>query len=203
MRASTFMFASDLCDEGFDVVLGRVADAGLDGVTLACAYHHARDVFPHNPAGRVRFLDGGAVFFRPDPARFRDLRKSDDDFGFSRKEEKPSPGKQLGTILKDGPGVGVHVVIWCDSLNNLNRSFDRQTIREFEMRVLFQMSPNDSSTLIDSPLAARLGPRRAFFSSEEQGTLEKFRPYGLPGEEWWTWVRDLLVKRRASDIVIS
>jgi DNA segregation ATPase FtsK/SpoIIIE-like protein len=138
-----------------------------------------------------------------DLARFRDLRKSDDDFGFSRKEEKPSPGKQLGTILKDGPGVGVHVVIWCDSLNNLNRSFDRQTIREFEMRVLFQMSPNDSSTLIDSPLAARLGPRRAFFSSEEQGTLEKFRPYGPPTEQWWTWVRDHLVKRRASDTVIS
>ena len=47
------------------------------------------------------------------------------------------------------------------------------------MRVLFQMSAADSSTLIDSPAASRLGPNRAFFSSEE-GRLEKFRPYGVP-----------------------
>ena len=94
-------------------------------------------------------------------------------------------------------------MIWCDSLNNLNRVFDRQTIREFEMRVLFQMSPNDSSTLIDSPHASRLGPHRAFFSSEEQGTLEKFRPYGLPSEEWWSGVRTHLITRRSSNIVAT
>ena len=41
---------------------------GLGGVTVAAAYHEGRDVFPHNPVRRVRFLESGAVFFPPGPA---------------------------------------------------------------------------------------------------------------------------------------
>jgi hypothetical protein len=124
--------------------------------------------------------------------RFRDLRKAEDDFGFTRREEKPNPAKQLADILREGPSVGVHTLVWCDSFNNLNRAFDRQTLREFELRVLFQMSATDSSNLIDTPLASKLGLHRALFHSEEQGRLEKFRPYGLPSEAWLQWVKQHL-----------
>ena len=48
------------------------------------------------------------------------------------------------------------------------------------MRVLFQMSPTDSGHMLDAPHASKLGPHRAFFASEDQNRLEKFRPYGLP-----------------------
>jgi hypothetical protein len=119
-----------------------------------------------------------------DLQRFRDLRKADDDFGFSGGSEKPSTAKQFATIVRDGPPVGVHTIVWCDNLNNLNRCLERATLREFEMRVLFQMSANDSSTLIDSPLANKLGPNRAIFHSEEQGSVEKFRPYAIPTALW-------------------
>ena len=122
-----------------------------------------------------------------DIQRFRDLRKADDDFGFSSSfgEDKPaSPSKSFTNILKDGPAVGVHTLVWCDSVNNLNRTFDRQGLREFEIRVLFQMSANDSSTLIDSPAAGKLGANRALFYSEEENRIEKFRPYGLPDPAW-------------------
>jgi hypothetical protein len=69
-----FAFASDLRDEGVETVLHNVGErAGLGGVTLAAAYHHGRDIFPHNPARKVHFLDGGAVFFQPDLARYRGL----------------------------------------------------------------------------------------------------------------------------------
>ncbi|MGN6564883.1 MAG: hypothetical protein ACTHMU_19665 [Thermomicrobiales bacterium] len=75
MQGAIFMFATDLHDEGFDAVLDNVQQrAGLHGVSLACAYHHARDIFPHNPVRRVRFLEGGTVFFQPDPARYAGLR---------------------------------------------------------------------------------------------------------------------------------
>ena len=47
------------------------------------------------------------------------------------------------------------------------------------------MSANDSSTLIDSPVPpASSGPNRALYFSEEEGRLEKFRPYGLPTDDW-------------------
>ncbi|HMC88924.1 MAG TPA: hypothetical protein VKI17_05225, partial [Gemmataceae bacterium] len=63
----------------------------------------------------------------------------------------------------------------------------------------FQMSSNDSSSLIDSPVASRLGPYRAFFHSEEQGKLEKFRPYGLPPREWLAQVKERLGARRPGE----
>jgi hypothetical protein len=80
--------------------------------------------------------------------------------------------------------VAVHTLVWCDSVNNLNRTFDRQGLKEFEIRVLFQMSANDSSALIDSPAAGKLGENRALFFSEEENRIEKFRPYGLPDPQW-------------------
>jgi hypothetical protein len=124
--------------------------------------------------------------------RFRDLRRADDDFGFSRRGENvpPSAAKLFGTILREGPALGVYTLVWCDTLNNVNRALDRQGLREFEMRVLFQMSAADSSNLIDIPLASKLGLHRALFFSEDRGQPEKFRPYGLPSDEWLAWVKE-------------
>jgi DNA segregation ATPase FtsK/SpoIIIE, S-DNA-T family len=121
--------------------------------------------------------------------RFRDLRKEEDDFGYSQTAETASPAKHFASILREGSGLGVHVLLWCDTLTNASRCLDRHAMREFSMRVLFQMSPNDSSTLIDSPLAGKLGLHRAYFHNEEEGRLEKFRPYGLPAEDWLAWYK--------------
>ena len=131
-------------------------------------------------------LDGEAVFVViRDLGRFRELRKSDGDFGFSfGSEKKAGPAQNFNTILKDGPTVGIHTIIWCDSLTNLMRTFERGALKEFELRVLFQMSQSDSSQLVDSPAAGKLGPNRALFIHEETGTLEKFRPYAFPTPEW-------------------
>jgi ABC-type multidrug transport system fused ATPase/permease subunit len=139
-----------------------------------------------------------------DIQRFRDLRKGDDDFGFSSsfgEDKPPSAAKSFGTILKEGPAVAVHTLVWCDSVNNLNRTFDRSSLREFELRVLFQMSANDSSALIDSPAAGKLGPNRALFFSEEENRIEKFRPYGLPDPKWLASVTQRLKSRPLPEFV--
>lgn len=136
--------------------------------------------------------------FINDLGRLRDLRRNEDDFGFSTGSsdgEKPKPDKLLASLIKEGPPVGIHVITWCDGLNNLNRTFDRQTLREFGLRILFQMSPADSSTLIDSPAASRLGQHRAYFHHEDVGRMEKFRPYGAPTEEWLADLRARLQSR--------
>jgi energy-coupling factor transporter ATP-binding protein EcfA2 len=132
-------------------------------------------------------LEGEAVFLViRDLGRFRELRKSEGDFGFGGfgGEKKAGPADNLLTILRDGPPVGIHIITWCDSLTNLQRTFDRGAIKEFELRVLFQMSSSDSSTLVDTPIAAKLGPNRGLFIHEETGTVEKFRPYAFPSPEW-------------------
>ena len=95
-----------------------------------------------------------------------------------------NPAQQFAAILRDGPEVGVHTLVWCDTVTNLNRTLDRRLLREFALRVAFQMSAEDSSTLLDSPAASKVGPNRAYLYSEDEGRLEKFRPYGLPPAEW-------------------
>jgi hypothetical protein len=71
VKAAMMVYATDLVDEGFDNVLETIQERGaIDGVELAALYHHARDLYPHNPVRRVQFADGGACFFRPDPRRY-------------------------------------------------------------------------------------------------------------------------------------
>jgi hypothetical protein len=138
-------------------------------------------------------------FFVFDLARFRDLRH-DESLGYSfGGEPRPaSPGQQFSDILREGPAVGVHTIAWCDTLNNLQRAIDRQGLREFDVRVLFQMSGADSSQLIDLPLASKLGPNLALFYNEEEGRIEKFRPYAWPADDWLAWVRERLFARSAA-----
>jgi hypothetical protein len=140
--------------------------------------------------------DGPELFlFIHDLPRFRDLRRREDEFSFSRREEEAGPLEHLEVILREGAGLGAHLIVWCDTVNNLNRHFTHQVLREFEMRVLFQMSPADSGHMLDLPLASKLGAHRALFHSEEQNRLEKFRPYGVPSQEWLNWVGQQLAKR--------
>ena len=127
-------------------------------------------------------------------ARFRDLQRSD-DFGFSMDSDaSESSDKQLARILREGPGFGIHAVIWCDTYNNTSRWLERQTLHDVSMRVLFPMSSSDSANLMDSPAAGNLGVHRAYFYSEEEGDREKFRPYGPPDDEWISRVAETLAK---------
>ena len=137
-----------------------------------------------------------------DGARLRDLRKSDDDFGYSfgksDEDQKPSPSKQFGELVREGPALGIHILTWFDTLNSLQRVLDRTLLREFEMRILFSMSANDSASIIDSPLANRLGPHRALFVTDDQTRLEKFRPYHVPTDDWLTWATSRWTSRASS-----
>ena len=132
--------------------------------------------------------------------RYRALRKGEETFSFgsSDEEKAPDPGKQFAEILREGPPVGVHVVAWADTAVAVDRTLDRHAMREFDNRVLFQMSASDSSNLIDSPAANKLGFHRALAYSEEQGVTEKFRPYALPERAWLQEVKEQLSSRSAA-----
>jgi DNA segregation ATPase FtsK/SpoIIIE, S-DNA-T family len=132
--------------------------------------------------------------------RYRMLRKSEESFGgFSMdadaEKKAAPPDKLLADILREGPALGVHVISWVDTAASIDRTFDRGAMREFDNRILFQMSAADSSNLIDSPAANKLGFHRALAYSEELGTMEKFRPYALPGKEWLERLRSHLGQR--------
>ena len=120
--------------------------------------------------------------------KFKKLRY-EDDFSFSMSDDdeatEAKPGNSLNDIITEGAGVGIHLIVAIDTFNNLNRAMSRKAITEFEMRVLFQMSANDSASLIDTVKASTLG-LRALFYNEQAGYLETFRPYFQPDRSWFS-----------------
>jgi DNA segregation ATPase FtsK/SpoIIIE-like protein len=110
----------------------------------------------------------------------------EEDFSFSAGDAgaAPNPAVLLNNLITEGARLGFHVIATCDTYNNVNRFLSRKALSEFEMRVLFQMSANDSASLIDSPKAGNLGLHRALFFNSQEGHLETFRPYALPTTEW-------------------
>ena len=122
-----------------------------------------------------------------DLARFRDLKKAEDDFGgYGGFDKTPTvnPSALWAEIVKDGPAAGIFPLVWCDGFQTAQRWLGRELLNRFETRVLFAMNANDSSNLIDTPAASKLGPNRALLSRGDLGTLEKFRPYRAPSGDW-------------------
>ncbi len=122
-----------------------------------------------------------------DLARFRDLKKAEDDFGsYGGFDKQPTvnPAALWAEIIKDGPAAGIFPLVWCDGFQTAQRWLGRELLNRFETRVLFAMNANDSSNLIDTPAASKLGPNRALLSRGDLGTLEKFRPYSAPSRDW-------------------
>jgi hypothetical protein len=139
MKSALMVFATDLVDEGFEVVVERARErGGFDGIELAAIYHHARDVHPHNPVHRVRFLDGGALFFRPDPQAFAGQRIQPH---FSGLLDHVDPMRRL---LEAGQSRDMAVRAWTIILHNytLGERFPDSTAENaFGDRLLTDLCP--------------------------------------------------------------
>ncbi len=108
-----------------------------------------------------------------------------------------NPGLQLNKLICEGASLGFHVIATCDTYNNVMRFLSRKALSEFEMRVVFQMSANDSASLIESPAANDLGLHRAILFNGQQGWTETFRPYALPDDHWLDEAGQKLAKLHA------
>jgi hypothetical protein len=115
---------------------------------------------------------------------FKKLRQ-EDEFSFSSSgSDGPNPAATLMSLITEGPARGLHLIVTCDTYNNVSRSLGRKALTEFEMRVIFQMSASDSASLIDAPAASTLGLHRALLYNDREGSLETFRPYAQPDGGW-------------------
>lgn len=118
METSLFAFATDLHDEGVEAVLDNAQRrAGVDALTLAAAYHAARDVFPHGSAGKVRFLEPGAVFFRSEASRYGRLKPPPSEL-------VSSGGDPLGELCVAAASRGLGVDAWVVFLHSDRLGFE-------------------------------------------------------------------------------
>ncbi|MEZ6136368.1 MAG: FtsK/SpoIIIE domain-containing protein [Pirellulaceae bacterium] len=107
--------------------------------------------------------------------RLRSLRREDDFASFG--ESELTADKRLEEILRDGPSHGVYTLLWSESYSTVNRWLSRTALREIEIRILMQMSANDSTNLIDSVAGSRLGDHVMLVFDEATGQEQKFRPF--------------------------
>ncbi len=136
-----------------------------------------------------------------DLARLRDLRKSDDAYGFggfgSSDKEAPSPTKILSEILRDGPVVGIHTILWTDGSITLGHSTDRSALNEFGTIVIFQTTAAESTHFLDHVAASRLDRTQALLVRPSENETTKIRPYAQVEPELWRNWTDTLRGRYA------
>jgi len=70
LQAGWYAFLHDFTDGGIERVADELASSSATHVNLATLYHVARDVLVRNPRRRVRYLAGGALYFRPDERQY-------------------------------------------------------------------------------------------------------------------------------------
>jgi hypothetical protein len=162
--------------QGVRLVSGADVAPAMNGLATELSTRNAEGVTADTPNVFV-FIHG--------LQRFKKLR-NEDEFSFSSgdSDADANPATQLNSLINDGSSHGMHLVVTLDTFNNVGRFLSRKALTEFEMRVVFQMSANDSASLIDSPKAGALGLHRALLYNEQAGTLETFRPYAMPDAGW-------------------
>jgi S-DNA-T family DNA segregation ATPase FtsK/SpoIIIE len=100
---------------------------------------------------------------------------TDGDYG------RPSEATTLLTRLAEhGPEVGIHVVIWADSVTTAERALRRSGVGQFALRVGLRLhSPAESDNLLGVAGAASLADDRALFRDADwpHEQVEKFKPY--------------------------
>ena len=118
--------------------------------------------------------------------QFRTLRRDEDDFGMGSfgAPKTVSVATQLGDLIRKGPLVGIHVLIWADTFGNAMRWLSNSLLREFDSRIAFRLNQTDSSSLIDTPAASTLTPGRAILYRDQTGSADRFRPFSWPTEAW-------------------
>ncbi|MFM1801004.1 MAG: hypothetical protein RJA81_356, partial [Planctomycetota bacterium] len=123
------------------------------------------------------------IIVMSDIARLRDLRKSDDDYGFGGfgggEPAPPSPLKMLSEILREGPSVAIHTILWADGSVSMQNATDRTAMNEFGTMVVFQTTAADSTHFLDNVAASRLQRWQALLVRPAESESLKIRPYGL------------------------
>jgi hypothetical protein len=169
------------------------------GQDISPAMNDLAEELKARSAGETPAGEAPAIFLViPGLHKFKKLRH-EDDFSFSVSSEAgPNSGAQFNELITEGSGQGIHIITTVDTLNSVNRFMNRKALSEFEMRIVFQMSANDSASLIDSPVASNLGLHRAIYFNEHEGSLETFRPYASPDAEWLRQAAEKLARHHAT-----
>ncbi|MHB0857222.1 MAG: hypothetical protein ACYC5M_06585 [Anaerolineae bacterium] len=110
--AAIWCYPWDLLAEGPDESLARIAETGLTGISLAVSYHSGMLLLPHNPRQKVRFLEDGALYLRPEPTAFAGLEIQ------PRRSALADEQDPLEVICRAARRQGLEVICWTVCCHN-------------------------------------------------------------------------------------
>lgn len=90
----------------------------------------------------------------------------------------------LGQILRDGPEVGVHTFMWCETLAGISRRLPSSATREVSWRLAGKMSADDSSSLIGVDGASSLRDQQLIAANEDRGVHQRCTTIATPSAPW-------------------
>lgn len=141
---------------------------------------HARTIFVIQGLQRAKALYEDAESYDSAPP-------SDGPVSFVPISKGKNASAHFIEILREGPEVGVHVIVWCDTKSALERIAPlRRLLQQFSVRVVTRMTDSDSNALIDDPAASKIDKdyRALFYDEAQAGRLPMFRPFSLPSRQW-------------------
>ena len=86
---------------------------------------------------------------------------------------------KLFTLLNEGAEYGIHFILHCDSVNNLNRTPVSRDLSFFNHRIIFEMNQDAYYKIIGSYQIKQLKPNRMVYYSDELGVHQIIKPYEL------------------------
>ena len=117
-------------------------------------------------------------FFIAGLQRWRALRSSS-------AYDQSDTARQLTRLVDEGPDVGIHLIVWTDSMTSVEHTFTRSGLQYFDLRVGLRLPEGDSTALFGNRIASTLQDNQALFRHEnwELGRVEKFKPYEILDRE--------------------
>lgn len=124
--------------------------------------------------------------------RARDLRSNNvyqtknivddfDEFGGSPTQQLTAkPHEMFMNLLQRGASVGINALVWEDNFKVFMAHYANM-LSNFDMRIAFTMSDEDSINYIEEPNGSKIGENSAIYSYNGN---QKFRPYKKPDLEW-------------------
>lgn len=96
----------------------------------------------------------------------------------------------LSTIVRQGPEVGIHALVWCDRLQSLESALGEDIASYIDYRVSFEYALGRPDASAARAMAGRSSVAFTTYAelydgaTAQAGQPEKFRPYAMPSREW-------------------
>ncbi len=100
-----------------------------------------------------------------------------------------SASRVLGAILRDGPEVGIHTVMWFENASSVRKRLGGDQLNECGLRMIGPMARDESSELADTPDGAYLKPGQAIVADVDRSTTTKVRRFASPPAGWLSGLR--------------